>query len=289
MDNVFEIKIPYKTNKTGSNSEEVQFLSSYDISKYDRPSVATDIVAFTMYSEKPDSHRKDAEARLSLLLIKRGEHPFKNCWALPGGFVRSDETVEECALREINEETGLTPASIIPIGVFSEIERDPRGRIISNAYVSIITENGNKIKGGNDAVSAKWFDVSYKQLENGSKELLLVSDDLTIKCILREKKDSSKSVDFDIIENSGLAFDHTKIIATAFEVLKEKIQKPDIAFDFLPEKFTLASLQKVHETLTGVSLLTPNFRRKMSDYVEETEEFTEGAGHRPARLFRRKQ
>lgn len=275
-------------NENCDSNNESLFLSSYDIENYFRPSVATDIVALKMRGEKAESHRKDSATKLSILLIKRGEHPFLNQWALPGGFLRHDETVEECAIREITEETNLTPVSILPLGVFSEIDRDPRGRIISNAFVSIITENENDLIGSFDAIEAKWFDVSYRLCEDGSYTLELSCEDERILCKLKMSHSSLKPYDFQLIENTGLAFDHAKIISTAFEVLRSKVSDPYFAFDFLPEKFTLSSLQKVYETLTGETLLTANFRRKMSEFVAETDEFTEGAGHRPARLFRKK-
>ena len=143
---------------------EEQFLSTYRMEDYDRPSVTTDIVAFTVRSEEDESWRKDSkESMLSVLLIQRGEHPFLNHWAIPGGFLRMDETLEECALREIREEAGVEPVSIMPIGAFSACDRDPRGRIISNAFTTIISEQSARLMASDDAVDAKWFDVFYEK------------------------------------------------------------------------------------------------------------------------------
>ena len=111
-----------------------KFLEGYNIESYDRPSVATDVVVYTIRQDDSDSFRKDPEKHLSILLIERGEHPFKNKWALPGGFVRMDETVPDAAIREVKEETGVVPSALIYTGVYSELDRDPRGRIISNAF-----------------------------------------------------------------------------------------------------------------------------------------------------------
>lgn len=268
--------------------QEEQFLAAYRLENYDRPSVATDIAVFSMYGEKASSHRKDAKPKLSVLLIKRGEHPFLNQWALPGGFLRADETVEACAFREIEEETGCIPVSLLPVGVFSEPNRDPRGRIVSNAFVSVLSDETVRLRSGHDSVAAKWFDVSFKPEDGGHFHLELTHGSETLRADLRENRTRVMRPDFEIISNTGLAFDHARIIASALTVLKAEAENLDIAFEFLPEKFTLAALQMVQETLLGISLLKANFRRKIAEYVEETDEYTEGAGHRPARLFRKK-
>lgn len=274
--------------KFGMSEAEKQFLSEYDINEYDRPSVTTDIAAFSVYTEKEDCYRRNPEHKLSVLLVKRGEHPFLNSWALPGGFLKADETIEECALREITEETGVIPVSLMPVGVFSEPDRDPRGRIISNAYTSVISEE-QVVKGGSDAADASWFDVAFVSVGRGTYSLSLKCGNTELTSVLKEKRNKFGRPFFETEENNGLAFDHAKIIATALMVLRSEAEKFEVVFDFLPEKFTLNSLQRVQETLLGISLLTPNFRRKIADYVEETDEYTEGAGHRPARLFSKKQ
>lgn len=269
---------------------EAQFLSSYSMEDYDRPSVTTDVVAFTVRSEEDESWRKDSkENRLSVLLIQRGEHPFLNHWALPGGFLRMDETLEECALREITEEAGVTPVSIMPVGTFSACDRDPRGRIISIAFTTIISEESARIMANDDAVDAKWFDVFYEQNEEGTHVLRLVGDSVTLEAELAIKNRQFGRTAFEINNNTGLAFDHATILASALECLRDKAESFEAIFDFLPEKFTLTALQKVQETILNVSLLPANFRRKIADYVVETDEYTTGAGHRPAKLYRRKE
>ena len=283
-----ELERAFVKKQNKEREGEDLFLSTYDIHDYERPSVASDIVAFSLYSQQADSHRKDSSTRLSLLLIKRGEHPYMNHWALPGGFLRGNETVEACAYREIVEETGLVPTSLLPIGVFSEPERDPRGRILSNAFVSVLCDESQNVMSGDDAISAKWFDVTFQETEPGLYHLQLSAGQDQLSATLRRKAQGQKLLDFQIEENTGLAFDHAKIIATAFVVLRIESADPELAFAFLPEKFTLTQLQKVQEILTGMTLLPANFRRKIAAYVEETEEYTEGAGHRPAKLFRRR-
>ncbi len=275
--------------KTKMFENEEQFLSTYRMEDYDRPSVTTDIVAFTVRSEEDESWRKDSkESRLSVLLIQRGEHPFLNHWAIPGGFLRMDETLEECALREIREEAGVEPVSIMPIGAFSACDRDPRGRIISNAFTTIISEQSARLMASDDAVDAKWFDVFYEKNEEETYVLKLVGDGVTLEAKLAPKGKQFGRTTFALVDSGGLAFDHALILASALESLRDKAESFEVIFDFLPEKFTLTALQKVQETILNVSLLPANFRRKIADYVVETDEFTTGAGHRPAKLYRRK-
>ena len=278
----------FADKETQNENSEKLFLSSYNIADYERPSIATDIAVFSMFDEESCSHRKDAESKLHVLLIKRGEHPFKNKWALPGGFLRPDETVEECALREIKEETNLEPISLLPIGVFSKPDRDPRGRIVSNAFASVVNAETVKISGGGDAIKAQWFEVDFKSLGGNRFSVDFINGDEKIRVELLENGRKFGKSQFEIQKDTGLAFDHAEIIATALLVMRSEAERFEITFGFLPERFTLAAFQKVQETLLGNTLLTANFRRKTSSLVEETDEFTEGAGHRPARLFKRK-
>jgi ADP-ribose pyrophosphatase YjhB (NUDIX family) len=273
---------------------EKEYLSQYNINKYERPSVTTDIAAFMIRSEESDNYKRDSENRLSILLVKRGVHPFMDCWALPGGFLKPDETVEECALREITEETNVVPVAILPVGVFSEPGRDPRGWIISNAFFSVITEESVKQVGGDDAADAQWFDVSFEKDNDGDYHLSLslrgntALESIHLDAVLtKERTKFGKSI-FLIKNSGGLAFDHARIIAEAVCLLRKYAQDFNTIFDFLPEKFTLNEVQKVQETILDISILPANFRRKINDYVIETDEYTQGAGHRPARLFKRK-
>lgn len=176
----------------------------------------------------------------------------------------------------------------MPVGTFSEIERDPRGRIISNAYVSIITADSENIKGGDDADDAKWFDVEFDKNENGEYSLILKYSDIELKAVLKEVSNKFGVTKYRIIDSGTLAFDHASIIAAALTALRKCIGDFEVMFDFLPETFTLTELQCVQETILNVSMLPANFRRKAAEYVEETDEYVTGAGHRPAKLYRRK-
>lgn len=267
---------------------EKEFLSEYKLSDYERPSVTTDIAAFMIRTEKSSNYRHIPKKQLSLLLIKRGGHPYKGMWALPGGFLQPNETVEECALREMEEETQIKPVSIIPVGVFSKPGRDPRGWIISNAFVSIISEESVKQSGSDDAEDAQWFDISFEPDENGLYILTLSYKDTVLKAVLREGKSHLGVTSFEIVDSPTLAFDHAEIIATALSALRFSAKNYEVIFDFLPEEFTLSALQKVQEAITNVAVMSGNFRRIVSVSVEETGGFVHGEGHRPAKLFRRK-
>lgn len=268
--------------------EEERFLENYSMDDYPRPSVTADIVVFKLRSEKTENFRKDSRGVLSLLLIRRGCHPFKDSWALPGGFLPPGETIEECALREVKEETSVIPASLMSVGMFSAPGRDPRGWIISNAFASVIGSTDETQRSGDDASDAQWFDVSFEQNDNGSSLLRLSHDDIVLSAELYEEKSRFGISSFIIRDSGGIAFDHAAIIARALTALRAGAKDFEFIFDFLPEKFTLTELQNVQEAVMNISVLPANFRRKVAGLVEETDEYTEGAGHRPAKLYKRK-
>lgn len=267
---------------------EKEFLTGYSLEDYERPSVTADVAAFKITTEESESYRKNPENKLQLLLIRRGGHPYKGMWALPGGFLQKGETVEQCALREIFEETNVQPVSIMSVGVFSEPERDPRGWIISSAYVSVICDESVKQIGMDDADDAQWFSVSFFAGDDGNYRLTLTHEETVLNAVLNAEHSSFGRTSFRILESGGLAFDHAAIIAAALSALRTEAKNYDTVFDFLPEKFTLTTLQKVQETILDVTVLPANFRRMVSGYVEETDEYVRGEGHRPARLYRRK-
>ena len=269
-------------------TSESEFLKTYNVNEYERPSVTSDIVIFKIRRQSKGSYRKNAEGILTLLLIRRGGHPFKGCWALPGGFLEPNETIEECALREVTEETGITPNVLMPVAVFSAPGRDPRGWIISNAFTSILSENSVTAVGRSDAAEADWFDIQLEETKSGKLLLSLSNENENISAVLREKENRFGLPKFEIENSGGLAFDHAAIIATSLRALQARIKNFEYIFDFLPEKFTLTALQEVQETVMNIEVLPANFRRKIADYVEDTGEYSLGSGHRPAKLFRKK-
>lgn len=268
--------------------DETSFLQSYRQSDYPCPSVTADIVIFKLRREDSGNYRQNRQTRLSLLLIRRGGHPFKGCWALPGGFLNPDETIEQCALREVEEETSVKPVSLMPVGMFSQPGRDPRGWIITHAFVSVMGADTVEQQSGDDADDAQWFDVSFEQEDNGNFTLMLSHGEDTLNAVLTEETSQFGISSFRILESGSLAFDHAAIIARALTSLRNSAKDFGVIFDFLPEKFTLTELQNVQETIMNISILPANFRRKVAGYVEETDEYTAGAGHRPAKLYKRR-
>ena len=173
------------------------------------------------------------------------------------------------------------------IGLFSEPGRDPRGWIISNAFVSVIGTDKENQQSGDDAADAQWFDVSFDS--DGDKYILeLCRGDIKIRAVLEEKQSRFGTTSYRITDSGELAFDHARIIAQALSALRNSAKDFDVIFDFLPERFTLTELQNVQETVMNISVLPANFRRKVANLVEETDDYTEGAGHRPAKLFKRR-
>lgn len=274
------------------SEDESVFLSTYRIEDYDRPSVTTDVVAMTLRTgDEPTNSRKRKEEHLSILLIKRGEHPYMNCWALPGGFLRRGETVEHCAQRELFEETGLNTDALFSLGCFSSPRRDPRGWIISNAFLSIVNKEDNILaRSGDDAIDARWFELSY-QIGGDRLSLTLFDGDLKFTSKLRIIPATYGEPHYELIDGEtgpGLAFDHAVIIANAISRLRSEAGLRQLAFAFLPAHFTFAELQNLHEKLLNTKLSPPVFRKKQLPLLEETAETISGGRHRPARLFRRK-
>lgn len=281
---------------------EREFLEKYRAEDYERPSVAADMVIFTVTDEAADSYRKLPEKELRILLIRRGGHPFLGKWALPGGFVQPSETTEQAAARELREETGVDDVYLEQLYTFSDIGRDPRTWVMSCSYMALINSDKLELQAGDDAAGAAWFKVSYRLLREQKEmmedgyvktleyELKLSGEEELSAVVARTLtvKTSSTSTEYKIVSNNGLAFDHAKIIACAIERLRGKVNYTDIALHLMPELFTLTELQQVYEVILDKELLKAAFRRKVADLVAETDHYTENAGHRPSRLYRRK-
>ncbi|EGG36535.1 NUDIX hydrolase [Paenibacillus sp. HGF5] len=281
---------------------EREFLEQYRAGDYERPSVAADMVIFTVTDEEADSYRKLPEKELRILLIRRGGHPFLGKWALPGGFVQPSETTEQAAARELREETGVDDVYLEQLYTFSDIGRDPRTWVMSCSYMALINSDKLELRAGDDAADASWFKVSYRLLRE-QKELmedgyvktleyeLKLSGEEELSAVVARTltvKTTSTSTEYKIVSNDGLAFDHVKIIACAIERLRGKVNYTDIALHLMPKLFTLTELQQVYEVIMDKELLKAAFRRKVADLVAETDHYTENAGHRPSRLYRRK-
>lgn len=294
--------------------EEKEYLAQYNITKYDRPSIAADMAVFTIMGNQEkgtvrdqENYRKRPQKRLKILLIKRGSYPYKDQWALPGGFCKKGEEVLEAARRELFEETQVRDAYLNLAGVFGQEGRDPRGWIVSHVFLALFDGEKCQLKAGSDAWDARWFEVEFRKEkaveERGEKtarknttyRLILTNNDeeepVFLQTVIREEKSFHQfqvRTEYEIEEEQGFAFDHAKIITHVLLYLRKQAETDGrIVFDLMPEYFTLAELQDACEIILGKKLLTANFRRKMADYVVESDKMLEGAGHRPAKLYKR--
>jgi len=205
---------------------------------YPRPAVTVDCVVFGL-----------DDAGLHILLIQRGGPPFEGDWALPGGFVLMDETLEEAARRELSEETGLSDVFLEQLYTFGAIGRDPRARVVSVAYYALTNIRDHRVRAATDAREAAWFKVG---------------------------------------DTPRLAFDHEQIVETAMERIRGKIAYRPIGFELLPKKFTLTQLQHLYETILQRELDKRNFRKKVLSLglLVELDELEKDVPRRRARLYR---
>src|SRR5262245_45799655 len=189
------------------------------------------------------------EGELKVLLIERGLEPFKGRWALPGGFVRVDETIDEAARRELEEEAGLKNVFLEQLYTFGATKRDPRERVVSVAHYALVKLAEFNTRAATDAADARWFPIS---------------------------------------KVPKLAFDHAGILATALARLKGKVRYQPIGFELLPPKFTLSQLQHLYEAVLETELDKRNFRKKVLGFglLVPLKETQMAGRHRPAQLFR---
>lgn len=243
---------------------EEEYLAQFDPSLFPRQSVTVDTLIFAM----------NREQQLELLLIKRGGHPCRGKWAIPGGFVEMNESLDEAAARELKEETDLEGIYLEQLYTFGSVKRDPRVRVISVAYIALVPAKLLEFRAGDDAVDACIFEVKQ---ENGSFHLYSKERNLTL-----TKED--------------LAFDHSEIIEKGLERLKGKVAYSDIALELLrdKEKFSIFELQVIHEALTGEDIDIANFRRSFkkkfidTGRVEKLEEKCYDYSRKPSSYYRLK-
>lgn len=212
---------------------------------YPRPSVTCDCVIFTLRADD-----------LAILLIQRKDDPFKGMWALPGGYVNENESLERAAARELAEETGLTGAKLEQLGAFGDPGRDPRGHTVTVAWMTFLVAEA-KITAGDDAADANWHSFRSLALDES------ISSSRSIppppKMRRQEKKTKSGSI--------RLAFDHAKIIARAYHRLCQHLDDPlrERPFDLVPSRFTIPELHHFYEVVVGRSLPIRGFRKRLID------------------------
>ncbi len=277
---------------------EEEFLSSYKITQYERPSVTNDVLIFTTEDKKEENLRKVPRKGMQVLLIKRHEHPCKNKWSIPGGFVKIEEGLNEGALRKLKEKTGIDNVYLEQLYTFGEINRDPRGRIISVGNMALISKECIKYNEYYNNKENKWFWVNKILIDKENNEknfvykyiLSLECEDIVIKYEVIEEVEKSliqkSTKTYKLLEesNTELAFDHYKILDMGIDRLRNKVEYTPIAFNLLPRLFTVKELQYVYEAIMGREIL--NFRRKMADMIIETDEKIEGKPFRPAQVFK---
>ena len=185
-----------KKDKNGLT--EAEFLKTYSADKYPKPSLTADIIIISKKSAKP-----------RVLLIKRGGHPYIDCWAFPGGFAEPGEAIEQTAARELSEETGLEGLTLIPVGFFSTPGRDPRGWVVTQTFMSLVPQELNA-KAGDDARDARWF-----ELEHSAGAIKLTCGDDVIELEYSDKEPAK------VIYKSQqrLAFDHGEMLIKALKLV----------------------------------------------------------------------
>ncbi|MCY3023605.1 MAG: NUDIX domain-containing protein [Planctomycetota bacterium] len=206
--------------------------------EYPRPCVTVDTVVFGL-----------DEGDLKVLLIQRAQDPFAGRWALPGGFIHMDESLEDAARRELEEESGVKLAYLEQLYTFGNVKRDPRDRVVTVAYYALVKLSAHAPHAASDASNVAWFPAA---------------------------------------DVPTLAFDHAKILETAMARLQAKVRYQPVGFELLPEKFTLTQLQKLYETVLERLLDKRNFRKKLlkMGLLEELDEIEQDVAHRAARLYR---
>jgi len=204
---------------------------------YPRPMVTVDVVVFTIIDDD-----------LRVLLVKRRVAPFEGGWAIPGGFVQMDESLDDAARRELAEETNVSEIYLEQLYTFGAPGRDPRGRVISVAYYALISAEHRDLIAATDSAEVAWASV-YKL--------------------------------------PTLAFDHAEIVDYALTRLRYKLDYTSVGFQLLPKKFTLSELQKMYEVILGKELDKRNFRKKIGvmGILEPLQEKDRSGAHRPAQLY----
>lgn len=212
--------------------------ASLERKKYTHALIAVDVAIFTII----DNH-------LQVLLIKLKQSPYEAAWALPGGLIKSDESLDAAAKRELKERTGIAGVYLEQLYTFGDVDRDPFGRVVSTAYFALLPPNGRLFKTVKTSSEAQWFQVH---------------------------------------KLPALGYDHPAIISYALERLQSKLRYSNIVYSLLPKEFTLTELQSTYEIILGRALDKRNFRKKIISLklIEAVGKKVSGVPNRPAELYR---
>lgn len=204
--------------------------------KHEKPSVTVDIVIFTI-----------KEKKLKVLLVKRNIEPFKERWAVPGGFVRIEESLEEAAKRELQEETGVRDVYLEQLYTFGDPKRDPRGRVITVSYMALINSDKIELEAKTDVSDVQWFPME---------------------------------------KLPPVAFDHKKILDYALQRLKWKFEYTAVGFSLLEREFTISQVQDIYEIVFNKEFDKRNFAKKLlSLKILQEERIKKDVSHRPPMLY----
>ena len=244
-----------KQSKPRPGTTEQEFLARYDASAFPHPSLAIDVALITAVN-----------GRLMALLLKRDQHPARGKWALPGTFVRIDESLDGAAARALETKTGVAGIFLEQLYTFGRPDRDPRTRVVTVAYYALVDPKtlSRHFRESNQArlveLSVPWKGESGGTV--GAKD---------------EKGDTLP-----------IAFDHDEILGMVVARLRGKLDYTDLGFELLPKKFTLRQLQTIHETILGRTVNKDSFRRRLtaSGMIVATGQLEDSVGHRPAELYR---
>lgn len=250
---------------------EQQFIEWYQANekgKYETPSMTTDMIIFTNEQEQ-----------LQLLLIQRKQHPFKENWAFPGGFVDMDEDLDTAALRELQEETGLEKIYATQLYTWSDVHRDPRMRVISTSYLALV----NRValldaKAADDAADVALFTIELPVvrkhigtqrvmlcLNHSQKGVLSAELDITYEQVGKQLHEK-----INIVEQKGIAFDHAKAIVYAILRMRERVQTSPLALELLPDTFSFEQLKQAYEAIMNEQLA----KQIVLQYVEKIDKDT---------------
>ena len=231
------------------DAAETAFLDAYDVTDYDRPSVAVDVVLLGIASDE-----------LVVLFVRRSEHPHRDRAALPGGFLKLDESLDATAARVLHEKTSLQGVFLEQLYTFGSVARDPRTRVVSVSYYALVDAARFERAAANGAIVGR----------------------------VLSKRDGTIALVDAAGKALALAFDHGEIVKTAIARVRGKLDYAPIGYEFLPETFTLLQLQRVHEIVAGRTFNKDSFRRRMlaSPHLKATRKSESDVDHRPATLYR---